>query len=487
MSEEDTTKQVIDFVSEISNDVKDRLKNYDEKFNGMISNLDKELESTKKESKQELGKINELLLKGVEDLKTSLSSAIANIQNEISETKVGIKKDYTDVTDNLTTKITSIEAVADKLSNEITQKDETLRSSIQEFEKTLKEDIVSNSSELEENLKKHINDMDSQNKEKINSSNLKIQELETSLGAQIKDISEQTTNFSTNTSSRFDNIMEKLLEVKETFDKNLEDTNIKNQDKIDKYSESAENKFSNINNLVSQVKEEINKQMGIIKLELEKKFSDLLKQQKQFFSITQNHSEGILSLTDVLEDIRGNYLKNFGEIKDDQKNMMESFKKIIVGSSENLRNEVIVFSKEVQRQLSGFEKDSKTNFLLKTDGEAIDEKVKTLDRDLRQKAETIRTDLVQSLDENVRKFDSAVKDSLNEVHSVKLELERYKDEIESMIERKVNEKFEFVQEILSNVVIKSETLSTLIKDSKIKGPEVVKVPVEKGSERLEEE
>jgi hypothetical protein len=487
MSEEDTTKQVIEFVSEISKDVADRLKNYDEKFNEMISNLDKELESAKNESKGELTKINELLLKGVEDLKSSLSSAIANIQNEISETKVGIKKDITDVTDNLGNKITTIETETDKLSKEITKKDELLRTSLQESEKTLKEDMVSNSSELEENLKKFINDMDSQNKEKLNSSNIKIQELETSLGAQIKSVSEQTTNFSSNTSSRFDNLMEKLLEIKENFNKNLEDNSIKNQEKIDKYSESAETKFSDINNLVSQVKKELNTQMGGIKLDLEEKFSNLHNQRKQFFSITQNHSEGILSLTDVLEDIRVNYLKNFGEIKDDQKNMMESFKKIIVGSSENLRNEVIVFSKEVQRQLSGFEKDSKTNFLLKTDGEAIDERVKTLDRDLRQKAETIRTDLVQSLDENVKKFDSAVKDSLNEVHSVKLELERYKDEIESMIERKVNEKFEFVQEILSNVVIKSETLSTLIKDSKIKGPEVVKVPVEKGSEKFKEE
>jgi hypothetical protein len=487
MSENDTTKQVIEFVSEISNDVKDRLKNYDEKFNGMISNLDKELESAKKESKEELVKINELLLKGVEELKTSLSSAIANIQNEISETKVGLKKDYTDVTDNLTSKITSIETETNKLSNEITQKDELLRSSILESEKTVKEDMAFKSSELEENLKKFINDTDSQNKEKFNSSNTKIQELESSLGAQIKSINEQTTNFSSNTSSRFDNLMEKILEVKETVQKNLEDNSIKNQEKINKYSESSETKFSDINKLVSQVKEELNIQMESIKQDLDTKYSDLNNQRKQFFSITQNHSEGILSLTDVLEDIRGNYLKNFGEIKDDQKNMMESFKKIIVGSSENLRNEVIVFSKEVQRQLSGFEKDSKTNFLLKTDGEAIDERVKTLDRDLRQKAETIRTDLVQSLDENVKKFDSAVKDSLNEVYSVKLELERYKDEIESMIERKVNEKFEFVQEILSNVVIKSETLSTLIKDSKIKGPEVVKVPVEKGSEKLEKE
>ncbi|MHA2363675.1 MAG: hypothetical protein ACXAC7_06940, partial [Candidatus Hodarchaeales archaeon] len=71
----------------------------------------------------------------------------------------------------------------------------------------------------------------------------------------------------------------------------------------------------------------------------------------------------------------------------------------------------------------------------------------------------------------------AIKDSIASVDVYRVELERYKDEIESLVERKVNEKYEFSIEILGNLVTKAEHLSYLIKEASTKVPPAIKVPV----------
>ena len=54
---------------------------------------------------------------------------------------------------------------------------------------------------------------------------------------------------------------------------------------------------------------------------------------------------------------------------------------------------------------------------------------------------------------------------------MKLDIEKYKDEILSLIERKVNEKYDFLFDILGNVLTKTEELKIIARDAKLEVPE----------------
>ena len=96
--------------------------------------------------------------------------------------------------------------------------------------------------------------------------------------------------------------------------------------------------------------------------------------------------------------------------------------------------------------------------------------------------------LIETLDENVQKFNSAIKESISSVDEYRVDLERFKDDIESLIERKVNEKTEFSMELFNNLLTKAEHLRKLIQDSKITNIPKIAVPIPeiKGSERTKE-
>lgn len=484
----DVLQQVLAAISEISKDLQGKLL----KINEREDKLEADLRTTKDTSEALINELKENVKNNLDSLGTgvekNLVSNIANIQNSISEIKAGMKNDLAkqsalllsniqDNEKNFTQKYEDLLSQFGKNKNEFTGLIQTSISPIQTQVNQLKTTVDTSEKNIEEKIVKFNASM----LEKINTETTQMDQRYSSIikdfQGQFEDSNKNIHDLTTNTGSRFDNIHEKILGIQDDITKGFAkaDTQLESSRKelnslISSVNQELETKISNLtDNFTNKMQTSENNWSN--------KFTEANAQVTKLISIGENHSTTILNVTDLMKELRESYLKNFEELKNDQRNIMTSFQKIITGLGENIRNEVIILSKDVRNQLDNFAKESSTLFMLKSDGDRIDDRQKNLDIELRSKSETIRHELVQTLDDSLKNFEAAIKDSINSVNEVKFELEKYKDEIESMIERKVNEKYEFVFEILSSVLTRAETLTSLVREARIVSTSKVEIPI----------
>ena len=142
-------------------------------------------------------------------------------------------------------------------------------------------------------------------------------------------------------------------------------------------------------------------------------FNGINKKIIQFFDITNNHSEVLKVFEEIIGQINANIEQSNLEVKKDQELLLESFQKIIVGQAENLRNELLTFSKEIRTTLSKFNDDVASKFTPSDETAKINDRIKSLDNDLHTRSENIRKQLIETLEENVQKFNSSIKESIS--------------------------------------------------------------------------
>ena len=484
----DILQQVLGAISEISKDIQEKLHKVKERED----QIEVDFTTFKNTSETLIKELRANVDNGLESIKTgmekSLTANIAVIQNSISETKAGIKNDLSKQLLQLSENIQNIEqksaqkyeeiiSLVEKNNTELTASTQKNISECQGQITQLKMLTDSNEKSTNENITKFKEtfleklDFETTQLKQISSNNIK------ELHEQLENIKITVNDITTNVGSRFDNFHEKIIGIQDDITKKFTQTDVQLESSRKELDSVVSSTKQELDTKVSDLTGNLTNKIQTIEENWSNKFTDVNEHFSKLFSIGENHSNVILNMTDLINGLRESYLKNFNELKDDQKNIMTSFQKIITGLGENIRNEVIILSKDVRNQLDTFAKDSSTLFMLKSDGDRIDDQQKTLDKELRLKTETIRQELIHSFDDSLKNFDSAIKDSINSVNEVKIELEKYKDEIESMIERKVNEKYEFVFEVLSSVLMRAETLTSLVREARIVSPTKVEVPI----------
>ena len=505
---EDAKQMITDFVQDISKDLQRHLKEFRVKTDNNeaeIAKLNKIIDDLKKKSDQELLSLNVLINKGVDELKATLEKSIASnagsLQNSLSETKAGFKSEIQNALSKSEQRYASLEEKTNsglkEINQRFTKETEELRSTIENDVKVLHGEIQAEHSEALS----------------------KIGEMSTTAENELARVEKSFNDTSASTASRFDNLLERLNSLKEEFSSSLvameektqesvtkvrseneqqlqesEKRIAESQDQMDKkfetlvtdlkstlevMSENFNKKNKDLTELLVITKRDFTGQISSLQDSWNKNYSMVASEQGNLQQLAKNHSDGLLTFSTVLDELRKGQQKGIEEIKNDQKTLMQSFQRIISGASENVRNEVKMFSKEVQRQLGGFSKENSLNFMAKADGDRVNDRLKTLDLDLRSKTEAIRSELVRSLEDSLKSFEGAMKTSLASVSEMKIELEKYKDEIDFIIERKANERFEYVYEILTGVLSKAEQLSSLFRDSKVSIPKSIEVPVQK--------
>jgi len=106
-------------------------------------------------------------------------------------------------------------------------------------------------------------------------------------------------------------------------------------------------------------------------------------------------------------------------------------------------------------------------------GEDLKQNITDLTSELEEEAQKTRDDLIQGLEKNVQEYETTMKAQTESIKSYQRELGDFQDEILSIIDRKVNEKFEVVFSLLSNVAVLAEELALLMKTSEIQIPSSV--------------
>ena len=432
-----------------------------------VNELEKKIEQT------ELNKNDISSLKSNVDAANTDRTAIKDLLNlKITETKNlleekvnSFKKDFAYLKEDMN----SLGSQYSEITTKMTQ----LSTESQDAIKNLSETLSKQKSDLEQSKVDINNNLESVSKaqqENINALTNQITKMESDLQTAYKTadielleavnqnlstISNDVKNQSLSTAEQFEKsaseVATELQRLTDEFNTNLQKIN-------DEINTKFENQQSLISNLSSQT---------------ELTISGINRKIDKFFDISNNHAEVLKVFEEITGQINSNIDQANQMVKKDQELLLESFQKIIVGQAENLRNELLTFSKEIRTNLSKFNDDIASKFTPIDETKQLNEKIKTLDTELHARSDNIRTQLIETLDENVKKFDSSIKESISSVDEYRVDLERFKDDIESLIERKVNEKTEFSMELFNNLLTKAEYISKLVFDSKV--PNVPKI------------
>jgi ABC-type transporter Mla subunit MlaD len=183
---------------------------------------------------------------------------------------------------------------------------------------------------------------------------------------------------------------------------------------------------------------------------------------EQSQNLLENYSETINGQSSVIDSYRGELARLIDAVKAEEQDLLRAFQRILTGSIENVRNETLMIQKSLRKNQEELRASIEASYLLKKDHERLVEQFRGLEQDLRARAEETRQGLVKELEASVKEFQKSVQDSIESVRATKSELSDYKDEISSLIERKVNEKYDFAFDLISRTLTKSEQLVEIV-------------------------
>jgi myosin heavy subunit len=406
------------------------------------------LSSSNKDLKGLLISQNTTLEKLVQEKSAEATSNLKNVQE-------GLLKQLSDQNKLISNNKGELEAKITDLATKSTEQENILQTSIDSIVELLNKSKI----EIGENIQAHASQLD----QKISG---EISNLKTLVQSTEEKIQNEMQNLTNMIRTNEEVSLTAFEKTEKDFTEKSDNLNNEMNIKFDQHSELLTN-FSK---------------------KTESNLNNISKQMTKFFDITDNHAEVLKVFEEISGQLRQNIDQISQETKKDQEILLGSFQKIILGQAENIRNELLTFSKEIRTNLSKFNDETASKFTSIEETVKINEKIKTLDADLRVRSEAIRKQLIDTLEENVQKFNTAIKESISSVDEYRVDLERFKDDIESLVERKVNEKTEFSMELFNNLLTKTEYISKLIKDSKISALPQIAIPIPgiKNSERSEE-
>ena len=352
-----------------------------------------------------------------------IKNTIKKISDETVKNFESIKSDYTSKIQNNTDFSNQVRLAVDKINEDVSKGLESVSKTFQESLDTLRNQVLA----LDEDLTSKFQSADNQ---------------------QAESTAEQFERSASETATELQRLTEDM------------------ESKVQQLKEEVTVKFDNQQSLLTNLSSQTDMSVNSIKKELDK-----------FFEISDNHSSVLKVFEEIIGQIHANIEQASLEVKKDQELLLESFQKIIVGQAENLRNELLTFSKEIRTNLSKFNEDTASKYTSIDETAKVNERIKSLDNDLHTRSENIRKQLIETLEENIQKFDSSIKNSISSVEEYRVDLERFKDDIESLIERKVNEKTEFSMELFNNLLTKAEHISKLIQDSRVSKVPKISVPI----------
>lgn len=365
---------------------------------------------------------------------------------------------------------------------------EQLNSKFDEFTKKIENEADASTkklTELHDTVTNKINKEVAKNKEENakNMANIKvmIDSINSNLNEAKKTISTHETEIS-NHKKEFDKLKQEQTKNKEDLIQSIDKTNNTVNSKLEKMENDIGETLNLVNENVKTKLEEQQKIMETHEKSNQESFSKV-------FDVIDNHAGALKSYGTIYNQLKSNIDIGVEDLKKDQENLMASMQKIINGQIENIRNELLTFSKEIRTNLNKFSDENVNKFTSIQETEKLSTKLNQLEADLSAKSNAMRKDMSESIKDSMKNFDAAIKQSISSVDEYRVDLERFKDDIESLIERKVNEQTEFTNELFNNLLTKSEQLSQLIRDSKLeKTPEIaIPIPGIKDSKRKEGE
>ena len=180
-----------------------------------------------------------------------------------------------------------------------------------------------------------------------------------------------------------------------------------------------------------------------------------------------NQGTKIEELRTSFNQFKQNLKEVISKSKDDQLSQFENFSRIIESYNENIRTEIALTAQALKESDTQILDETSASFMAKKKGEELEKSVTNLSEELRIEASKTRDELVQGLKESVEEYDKIMEQQNTRIHNYQSELKKYQEEIQAVIDRKVNEKYEVVFSLLAKAAVQTEELAMLIKTSEI--------------------
>ncbi|MFX0183459.1 MAG: hypothetical protein ACFE95_10295 [Candidatus Hodarchaeota archaeon] len=156
--------------------------------------------------------------------------------------------------------------------------------------------------------------------------------------------------------------------------------------------------------------------------------------------------------------------------KEDQKTHFENFSRLLESYNENIRTEMSLIAQTMKKSDIEILNEVSNHYTRKKVGENLKQKINDLAKELELEAKKTREELVLSLEKTVKEYEMIMEEQTTRIKKQQQELEQFQDEIQAVIDRKVNEKYELVFSLLSKVSMHAEELALFMKTNEIQIP-----------------
>ncbi|MHA1206125.1 MAG: hypothetical protein ACTSSO_01005 [Candidatus Hodarchaeales archaeon] len=208
---------------------------------------------------------------------------------------------------------------------------------------------------------------------------------------------------------------------------------------------------------------------------------------EQLDQVTQVHTDSLNEVRSSIQNFKDKLQEIVSLSKKDQQTHFENFSRILESFNENIRTELTLTTQNLKESDINILNEVSEHYTRKKVGEDLQESFSNLSEQLQIQTTKTREDLTHNLQKSVKEYEVLIDEQSENIQSYKDELERIQREIQAVIDRKVNEKYEAVFSLLATVALHTEELMILIKTAEIQIPKEVKVskkvfPLEKEEE-----
>ena len=331
----------------------------------------------------------------------------------------------------------------------------------------------------------------------------KFQDFDIELGTKFSEIDENYTTFQESQSKQ----EEEIHELKDSITNNSIQIDL-NKQEIEKnstdFAESVENTSKGLSESIESVEQEFKAELDERNKDLNQKIQDQEKSltdeisalsdqmqsqaknvsnvldmlgtgMEQLDQVTQAHTNSLNEVRDSIQNFKDKLQEIVSLSKKDQQTHFENFSRILESFNENIRTELTLTTQNLKESDIDILNEVAEHYTRKKVGVDLQESFSTLSEQIQIQTAKTRDDLTHNMQKSVKEYEILIDKQSEDIQNYKNELERIQREIQAVIDRKVNEKYEAVFSLLATVALHTEELMILIKTAEIQIPKEVKV------------
>ncbi|MHA1975658.1 MAG: hypothetical protein ACW98F_17785 [Candidatus Hodarchaeales archaeon] len=260
---------------------------------------------------------------------------------------------------------------------------------------------------------------------------------------------------------------------------------VENEDKIENLSDVMKEGFSEASEHLSETESKLKSSVSALgellrtQFETVSKTTSALKTSVDSLNgITQAHTEAFDNVRESLISFKEKLQEIISMSKKDQQAHFENFSRMLESFNENIRTEITLTTQNLKESDIQILNEVSDHYTRKKVGDDLQQAFGSFSEELQQQTSRTKEEMTQNLQNSMNEYEKIIESQSQSIQTYKEELETIQSEIQAVIDRKVNEKYEAVFSLLSTVALHAEELSMLIKTAEIHLPESISSTVE---------